>query len=481
MPHFEGDAKVRDASSSPPSEDQESPTKSNVVETEMDGDNLDNDLLEEAALLESVENSRRHEEAAQTEAKIAIVSDVSQELMIAFYERLFPFKDLFQWLNHFPSPTAAFTNREFAFTLQNDVYIRYNSFATHEAMKKEVLRLNPSRFEIGPVYTANPRDRRLVRKNAFKPLEKELVFDIDMTDYDDIRTCCSAATICEKCWKFITVAIRVLDIALREDFGFQHILWVYSGRRGAHAWVCDKRAREMDDIKRSAVASYFELLQGGANSTKRVNIKRPLHPFVSRSLNILKDMFPSTILSDQDPWRSNEDADKLLKLLPDKALNEELRKRWEGYNESSSTRKWSDIDDLARTGISKTLDPKQLREAKQDVILEYMYPRIDSEVSKHLNHLLKSPFCVHPGTGRVCVPIDISDLETFNPMKVPTVSDLINDIDKWNETDEAKYDYEKTSLKPYIEYFHKFVSGLTKDEMRAKRQREQEAGDSLDF
>ena len=38
-----------------------------------------------------------------------------------------------------------------------------------------------------------------------------------------------------------------------------------------------------------------------------------------------------------------------------------------------------------------------------DIILQYTYPRIDSEVSKHRNHLLKSPFCVHPGTGQSLV------------------------------------------------------------------------------
>ena len=147
------------------------------------------------------------------------------------------------------------------------------------SLRKDILRLNPSRFEIGPVYTANPRDRKSLRKStAFRPMEKELVFDIDLTDYDEIRTCCNKANICHKCWSFVTMAIKVVDAALREDFGFQHIMWVYSGRRGAHAWISDKRARNMDDQKRKALAGYLEVIKGGAQGGKRVNVKRPLHP-----------------------------------------------------------------------------------------------------------------------------------------------------------------------------------------------------------
>ena len=51
-------------------------------------------------------------------------------------------------------PAKLFTHREFAFTLTGDIYIRYNSFNNAEDFKKEVVRLNPSRFEIGPQYTA---------------------------------------------------------------------------------------------------------------------------------------------------------------------------------------------------------------------------------------------------------------------------------------------------------------------------------------
>ena len=147
------------------------------------------------------------------------------------------------------------------------------------SLRKDILRLNPSRFEIGPVYTANPRDRKTLRRStAFRPVAKELVFDIDLTDYDQIRTCCSKANICHKCWSFVTMAIKVVDTALREDFGFQHIMWVYSGRRGAHAWVSDKRARSMDDHKRKALAGYLEVIKGGTQSGKKVDVKRPLHP-----------------------------------------------------------------------------------------------------------------------------------------------------------------------------------------------------------
>jgi DNA primase small subunit len=67
--------------------------------------------------------------------------------------------------------------------------------------------------------------------------------------------------------------------------------------------------------------------------------------------------------------------------------------------------------------------------AVEDIILQYTYPRIDAEVSKHRNHLLKAPFCVHPKTGRICVPIDPETIDEFDPELVPTVGQLLRELD----------------------------------------------------
>ena len=44
---------------------------------------------------------------------------------------------------------------------------------------------------------------------AFVPVERELVFDIDLTDYDDVRTCGKEGHICTKCWPLMAIAVQV--------------------------------------------------------------------------------------------------------------------------------------------------------------------------------------------------------------------------------------------------------------------------------
>lgn len=84
-----------------------------------------------------------------------------------------------------------------------------------------------------------------------------------------------------------------------------------------------------------------------------------------------------------------------------------------------------------------TYSLKALNRAVEDILLQYTYPRLDSEVSKHRNHLLKAPFCIHPATGRVCVPVDPLRVDQFDPETVPTVGQLLRELDDSGESMDA--------------------------------------------
>ncbi|KAK4685798.1 hypothetical protein P7C73_g4340, partial [Tremellales sp. Uapishka_1] len=369
----------------------------------------------------------------------------SPQVMTAFYRRLFPYKPFFLWLNQDYVPTKLFTHREFAFTLAGDVYFRHRSFHSIDDFKKELIRLTPSRFEIGPQYSARPRDKKTLAAGAFVPQRRELVFDIDMTDYDEIRTCCSDKRICKRCWGYIAAAVKVLDHTLRETFGFRHLLWVYSGRRGIHCWISDQAALDLNDNQRKAMVTFLDVVKGGKDSAKKVNVRgdkkdRELYPAVKDALDQLKPDFVKLCLRDQDCFLSETGWEALLALLPDE------RDQWQANPDRQSEDKWGDLVStvarlkgnnqalfvrqyLGRLGLITSFQRKFER-AMEDIILQYTYPRIDAAVSQLRNHLLKSPFCVHPATGRVCVPINASLVDEFDPETVPTVGDLLVQLDR---------------------------------------------------
>ncbi|XP_053645624.2 DNA primase small subunit [Cherax quadricarinatus] len=399
-------------------------------------------------------------------------AELLPDLLPVYYKRLFPYSQYYKWLSYGLVPFNYFQKREFSFTLADDIYIRYQSFKDEEDMEKEIKKHCPYKIDIGAVYSSRPKDHRAVA--IFTPQEKELVFDIDMTDYDEVRTCCSGAAICRKCWKFMTIAVKILESALRQDFGYQHILWVYSGRRGIHCWVCDEKARVLSQSARSALAEYLQLLRGGDSQAKKVNIPQKIHPSLKRAEEIAKKYFHDLILDDQDLLGTPELWDKILALIPDQTLRDSLGKAMPKC--SSSRQRWTTIQTEITKAINKADHKKGLRpHLLTEIILQLVYPRLDIHVTKGLNHLLKSPFCIHPKTGCVCVCFDPQKVEQFNPLAVPNLSQLVEEINSFDagKTDEERgaiAEYKKTSMKESVLLFESFLAAIAK-ENSVRRQR----------
>lgn len=53
------------------------------------------------------------------------------------------------------------------------------------------------------------------------------------------------------------------DVPSTEDLGVRHRLWVYSGRRGVHCWVCDDEVRRWSPALRAAAVEYLTLVKVG--------------------------------------------------------------------------------------------------------------------------------------------------------------------------------------------------------------------------
>ena len=376
--------------------------------------------------------------------------------MKIYYEYFFPYEIYFYWLGQ--GNIDHFQRREFSFTLENDVYFRFQSFTSSEELKKKLISYCPKKIDIGAMYNVLPTQHKTA--DPFFPQEKEIVFDIDMTDYDDIRTCCQEAKLCNKCWKYMIVAYKILDQILKEDFGFENILYAFSGRRGIHAWLCDERARKLKDDGRIAIANYIKYKVSNVKMEVSQGLREPVHPLYERAIKTIDEYFQD-VLNEQN-LLNDEKGKNLLKGLikayfGNNYQEEKIDNILNSQNNNISAIKLDEIKDYLekiQSGQNKKFSNKKnlVNLCIKDFKLNILYPRLDINVSTHINHLLKSPFCIHPKTGLVAVPLSHEDILNFKIDDIPRLDKLVDDFNNKRKNE---------CFEKYIKYFQEFVNKLS--------------------
>lgn len=248
-----------------------------------------------------------------------------------------------------------------------------------------------------------------------KPMQSELRFDFDIGDYDYLGVHKSDIPGNDEVFACVGIAMAVTADVMRHEFGFQHILPVYSGRRGGHLWICDKKACLLTDSARRAI---IEFMKPGrkVHESGRKQFKWLLQypAFGSPDNPMQRDgVFSRIVYKAFRKVGIKPKANGGLGLLDvgfdRKAFLKMIDAKFASDMQTSVC--------SAATGRDALLIIEQALSCKLmdvrawlvpqfcEAICTLLWPRADDAVTTHMNHTLKAPFSVHPGTSRVSVPL----------------------------------------------------------------------------
>lgn len=311
-----------------------------------------------------------------------------------------------------------------------DTFKRFVSVRTAQELKAAVLRIpNVSTFHFGPIYTGHPCRKRADGscENASVPHRRVLSFDVDLTDYDWIGLNDKPSLAqCDKAYPVSAIALHLLKRLLEKAFAFTKVLMVYSGRRGVHVHVFDERAMALSNEGRSAVACY---LNNSLSYSK--NLRSDADVLRLMVMNDLKStvygLFETVLVGRMDLFGRLDERVQFVNRLgleqyPNLAGGALLSLAEDSMDPDAGGEAWEFIQKKVHgCGVAF------LAELLDAVVLAYVWPRLDYQVTAKLDHLTKVPFAAHAKTQRVAVAIDPDDIDGFDPASAPILDAFDDD------------------------------------------------------
>ena len=297
-------------------------------------------------------------------------------------------------------------------------YIRWQSVCDSSSLRKLFKDKNVEKVHTGAIFSNEPRYKK--RNLEMTPLQRELVFDIDVNDVEVLGIDANDIEACDRAWPVVAFQMKIVKHILKEHFAFQNFLLVYSGRRGAHLSVYDARACELTDEARASIVGFLQPseVDGKMNYGRLMEYSGFGPLFQSHILPFWKNfclkpardggMGVLDSIIDQETFMGlfgNEFANKTVTLTGLSGV-----KAWDKLTEFANTSKY----------------PDSTWRSLKSAVLHYLWPRLDANVTKLRNHLNKAVFSVHPKTARICAPIT-GDPMKFKPENCPKYTDLVSE------------------------------------------------------
>ena len=292
---------------------------------------------------------------------------------------------------------------------------------------------------------------------------REFVIDLDMDEYSFLGVTKNNLHDCDANWPLIATGLEVVKSILKSVFDFHKFLVVYSGRRGGHLWVLDERASLLNDAARSAILQFISPSEKENAAGRRSFKYITSHPSFDIEENGSSSPIAIAISSFESYGIQSTDSKNGLGFLDTYIQRERFLEMVDARFSSSQT----SFIMQARNGVEcyrlicQFIDEQPLEDQDVygqrrmrrfrliDTICTFVWPRCDVGVSTHMNHTLKSPYSVHPGTGRVSMPVFNSKIADFDPAIDAPLANALCDGYPHPSFDKNVLDFHKWTLSLY--------------------------------
>lgn len=269
-----------------------------------------------------------------------------------------------------------------------DWFARHRSASDAAGLKELATRPGVQELHLGAVWPEMMSKRTAAR---LAPVGKSPALDFDLQDFP-IAVFFNVAKDDQPgndaLFDVVALGVKVVQEALRSAFGFEDTAAFYSGRRGAHLWLLDKRAFDLTHDARVAVVA--ALRAKGASD----------FPSFNSAVDLLVEGFPKL-----RAWKEERFVRHFVSELGIHIIDTE--------QVLASTDPWQTI-------VGK-LNKEWMHQKLRRVVVELAWPRLD-EGAAALQHLIKAPLGVHASTGRIAVPLT----DDFDPSMCPSIADPLS-------------------------------------------------------
>ncbi len=259
--------------------------------------------------------------------------------------------------------------------------------------------------------------------------KKEVVFDIDLTDFQRFCDCDGKKQICSVCWLHIEGSVLILNHFLIDIMCYNkgNILWVFSGGKGIHCIVNNTKSINLNEDERMRLHQQVSIGEDDDRSIiDYVEENARNHPEFMKSLetHFLENVIRKRRLL-ENPNFTKFCLTRFAGQF--KAFTLALEKAWTNYDtgllhkkrkllnpQSISESKWSILCELEKE-LRCTTKPSQI------IIIRLFHPIVDTG-PLGIRHKFKIPFSIHSTTKNVSLPVEKETLITTemveNPLKL---------------------------------------------------------------